>query len=268
MIKLRKPKVHFMELLRDGFARDKRIGMKGPARKVLRFIGITLAWFFLQFTITANQVTIGLLVSYYLGMTIVAVGGFWIALIGVAVILFGDALDLADGIVGRRNIADGIRKNKLDRFRVILLAAEHHEGMPALLLLAFSIHYVLHPVTFFLTPTLVFILGTLGAVFEAKTFHALRLRDFLMIRSDQKEIYGGTSDTKYIFAGGSWKKKLVDITSLPMKYVLTINTIALVVGQLHWVIVFYGLYIPVRFIGFFGYTYLQFKKIEDSRVDE
>jgi hypothetical protein len=264
------PRVKFLELLRDGLNRDKYLNKTNPYHKLNRFIGSTLAWFFLQTTITANQVTISLLVSYYIGLTIISVAGFlkgsffWWVIAGFAFIFLGDMLDLADGIVGRRNIADGIRKNKIDRFRVILLAAEHHEGMPALVLIAVSINYVL--ATGDLLP---FILGALAGVFEAKTFHLLRLRDFLMIRFDQKDAFGGIrSDTKYIFAESSLKKKLIELSSTPLKYLVLIALISFIFNQTKWILIFYGLFISLRFLAFYGYTYLRFKQIEDSRVEE
>lgn len=263
MIRRRVPRVKFAELFRDGLDRDKKLGLNNLPRKMNRLIGSALAWIFLQTTITANQVTILLLISYYVGVTLLALGGYRTALVGIALILFGDALDLADGIVGRRNLADGLRKNKTDRFRVGLLASEHHEGTPGLVLLALSINYLLAsgdiPIA---------IIGFVGALFEAKTFHLFRLRDYLVLRSDLRDSYADVKDTKHIFAESPAKQMMVKFLSFPLFYLVFIVLAALLFGQVKWALLLYGIYIPLRFLAFFIYVYIRFKKLEDSRAEK
>ncbi len=256
------PRVKFRELLADGLARDRKLGLNDIPRKVNRFIGAALAWAFLQTTITANQVTLLMLLLYYAGLIIVALGDFRTALIGFALVFFGDTLDLADGIVGRRNIADGLRKNTKDRFRVVLLAGYHHEGTPGLVLFALAVHSLLNG-----GATPVFILGALAALFETKTFHLFRLRDWIILRSDLTEQYKGVRETKNIFAESAGKQKLLKLASFPLKYLILIGLAALLFRQLDAALVFYGIYVPLRFLAFFAYNYLQFKRIEDSRPD-
>lgn len=264
----RPAKVRFKELLEDGLNRDRTLGIDNFPRKVNRFVGALLAWLFLQTTITANQITITMLVLYYAGLTLVALGGFWVALLGFGIVLFGDTLDLADGIVGRRNIADGLRKNTKDRFRVVLLAGYHQEGTPALILFALSIYYMFHT-----ADIIVFLIGCLGALFEIKTFHLFRLRDWIILRSDLGDQYKSVRETKNIFAESPVKQTILKLVSFPLRYLLFGGIVGVALSKtnlvvLKLILLFYGIYVPLRFLAFFAYNYIQFKKIEDSRAEK
>lgn len=184
--------------------------------------------------------------------SIVFAFGYYIP--GFLLWFFGEVVDHADGTYARM-----LNKTKGYELRCHFVCDWHHRIAPLFVLIAGFLNYYLN------TQNPLALWGALvTGVSFALTNHVVLLRNALLFQYKPKE-----ASKQYMISDlySSWKKTIFRLVwVLPVIKMHYIITIMFLIKPLQvYFVIFYAIYIPIRFLVFYPYSYLYLKGVETGK---
>ncbi len=88
----------------------------------------------------------------------------------------------------------------------------------------------------------------------------MELRDYILLMHTKK-----IPIAEKTFIGSNIKKIIFKALVFPLFYLKPIILITILLNKVDWLIIFYGLFLPLRSLLFFVWTYLNFGKLEKTK---
>lgn len=241
------------------FSRSLKQKEKGIYKMSLRWLSIPFVKILAYTPITANQVTILAVLSLVLSAIPFALGGFWYGLLGVFLLYLGELWDYVDGPIARI-------KKMSSRLPCHLLTHFYHQGSLSLIFIGLGLG------VFRLTGDSIYVYaGFLGSFFHLFTVYVLELKMALLLEYEYdhfKEVHDGSK--AFVSSKSKLQNLLFKMFVFPVARMREIIFISILFGLfnlpvLNWLVLFYGIFLPVRGVLFFAYTYWNFKKFEEKK---
>jgi len=198
--------------------------------------------------ITPNQVSILAIIIGLVATLFFATGNFWISLAGVSLLYLSRLCDSIDGILARC-------KKKTTKFQSEFLERFFHDPLDALIFigLAIGVYYNTNNINYLL-------LGFFAGFFKLLTVYIMELRDYILLMYTKK-----IPIAEKTFIESKTKKIIFKALVFPLFYLKPIILTAILFNKLDWLIIFYAVFLPLRALLFFVWTYLNFGKLEKNK---
>lgn len=227
------------DIKKDAFKRS----YKSFHDKVYRWPGIILAKLLLYTPITANQVTVLGSLVIYIAAALFAVGKFWYSALAIFLLFMGEVIDYTDGNIARARKAVTVLQS------TFLCKLYHAFSLPVIFT---GIGYG----TYLNTHNIIYLLAGFSASFFQLMISGI---EYLKYFIAEKYIAGKTE--------GKNSEKRNNFESLiraPFTYLKAILIIALVFNRFDWLLIFYGIFTPVKLLLFFVSTFMTLKRLESK----
>ena len=210
--------------------------------KLFRYVGIPLVWI-LQYTfITPNMISMLGILSIYASAILFGLNKPIAALI---LLFVAELCDHSDGTLART-------KNKTTEFQSLFLEGIYHFVTIPLVFLGLGF-YTNH-----------YILGILACVFQFIThlIYEYNIR-ILTLKTDLKKDFKAKK-AKYHFVKNESQRFIMNVLKWPMTYLKYIILLSYLFNVLDLMIIFYGLFVPLKAIIIFVKIYLSFGEMEEK----
>lgn len=213
--------------------------------KIYRWPGIVLAKLLLYTPITANQVTVLGVLVIYLSAALFAVGKFWYYVAAIFLLFMGEVIDYTDGNIAR------VRKCVTVLQSTFLCKLYHAFSLPIIFTgIGFGVYRNTGNLGYLL-------LGFSASFFQLMITGVEYLRNFI------KEKY---LPPKALHKRVIKQKKFVALAEplirAPLEYLKEILIMALIFNKFTWLLIFYGIFTPIKLILFLVVEFTNFKKLE------
>ena len=215
--------------------------------KIYRKIAIYCVKILLYTPITPNQISIFGISLIFIAAIFFARGDFWVSMACVFLLYLSEICDYIDGTLARcKKMVTKLQGNLLESFG--------HEPLTALIVIgiAFGVYTNTNNINYLF-------LGIFGGVSQLLTIYTLKSRDYLLLKHAKKVL---SSDTAKTFIKTKMEKIILNIFVVPLVYYREIILIVILFNKLDWLTIFYGIFLPIRSLLFFVWTYLNFKKLD------
>jgi len=215
--------------------------------KIYRKIAIYCVKILLYTPITPNQVSFIVIFLFFISAGLFTTGDFWISIAGVIILYLNEILDYIDGTLARC-------KKMVTKLRGTLLETFGHEPAVAFVIvgIALGVYTNTNNINYLF-------FGFSGGLFQLLTAYTQKSRDYLLLKYAKKLV---PPDPAKAFINTNMKKNIFNIFVMPLLYYKEIILIFLLLNKLDWLTIFYGVFIPIRLLLFFIWTYLNFKKLD------
>ncbi|MFH1770943.1 MAG: CDP-alcohol phosphatidyltransferase family protein [archaeon] len=236
------------------FSRGKELGRTGFYGKFdnfMRYVTFGISSVLVLTPITGNQISmIGALFNL-LSAAAFAMGNLKFYILAFVFLILGELADWVDGTVARyRNEKTVLQANFLGRTYHILT-------------LGFIIAGIGVGVYRNTGNTLYLLAGFWAAMIQQTTIYFLELKTTILLENTKNKYKSGTQVTR-AFVNTDNKELLVKIFVLPIDYfwIKFILLAGIIFNILHWIVLFYAVYLTIRAMIFFYFSYYILKKIE------
>lgn len=230
----------------------KKISYQRTTKKfyahLMRHLAIPFTWLFLLLNLTANQVTILGIIAGYVATYFLTIGHFWCSLVAVLLLYFGEVTDYSDGTIAR---IKGLVKGDESRLQSDLLCHFYHQGAYSLIYLGIGIG-LFNAVGNYMY----IVLGALAGIGFMTTAYIFEMKHALL-REYRHESVEGKKNVQMGSVGidSKLKKLMLDMFVFPVKNIREILFIFVILQRLDIMLIFYGIFLPLRALIFFASTY-------------
>jgi len=230
----------------EAFKRSREVGVKGPVYNILRWCGIILAKILLYTPITANQVSVLSSLVIYVSALFFAVGKVGYSVIAIALLYLGQVLDEADGSVARA------RKEVTILQSTFVCKLYHAFSLPIVFIgIGFGVYQN--------TGNIIYLLLGFSASFFQLNISGV---EYLKALIRQKYLA-----QKKLNKGAEVKPKglaalVGSLVHMPLEYLKEIIIVALLFNKFTWLLIFYGIFTPIKLLLYLFSTFMNLKKTE------
>ncbi|MFH1849479.1 MAG: CDP-alcohol phosphatidyltransferase family protein [archaeon] len=216
---------------------------RDPAPVWLRRLSYYLSIPFIYLRISANQITFFSLILGIMASALFCVGGYWRILAGLGLLYLDRILDCVDGNIARYTKKYSLGGDFLD-------AQNHRFIFPLMLLgLGYGVYNTSGQIAFLF-------LGISASFFTQATYNTDLLKDMILL------FFGGKSVASVkASVNASGKINLVSyLAGQPTKRAREVLLVAAVLKIIPLAVIFYGLFLPVRWVALASITFFKMKK--------
>ena len=252
----------FKDILKGPAAsRDAEQGYTSFKFKIYEFISAIFVKILIYTPVTPNQVTILSALFPMLGAFFFGFGVFWFSLAGIACLYLGELMDAIDGTLARCT-------KKCSKLQSNILANLYHSSSYPFLFL--GIGYGVFVQT---SNANYLLLGALAAVFQMATAFLRFLKNTIILKNPEffkqkKKLLYESKEEGLFSVDKGLKGFILSAFEAPMKHLRMVIVITVILnyfftfGWLRLFVVFYGVFTPIKAVGFTYTIYRSFKRIE------
>jgi len=198
--------------------------------------------------VTPNQVSVVRIILIFIAAGFFTLGEFWFSIAAIFLLYLSRLIDSIDGTLARC-------KKMVTKLQADLLETFGHEPLTTLVIMgiAFGVYTSTNNIIYLY-------LSIFGGVSQLLTIYTQKSRDYLLLKHMKKVVV--SSDPARTFIKTDMEKIIFNIFTIPLLYYKTIILIATLLNILDWLTIFYGVFLPIRSLLFFIWTYLNFKKLD------
>jgi len=234
------------------FSKAKKNGEtldKHPYIWLLRWISIPFVKLLLYTPITANQITLIGVLFVVFSVIPFSEGSLIYGFVGVLFLFLGQFGDALDGPVARC-------KKQLSELPCHYLTHFYHQGAVSFIFVGIGLG------VFRNTSALIYLYaGFMAGFFHLLTVYIFELRTALLLEYDHNK-FKKVHDGSKIFIQSKFQRFVLNIFVFPVIHIKGIILLSYLFGVVDWLILFFGLFLPLRALLFFYNNYWNLKKFE------
>src|SRR3989338_1013585 len=223
-------------------SQDAKQGYKGLKYLIYESLATILTKILLYTPITANQLTIMGSIFVYVAAVLFGFGETWYYIVAIIFLYLGELMDASDGTLARC-------KKACTRIQSNFIGNVYHSSAYPLLFLGIGYGVFLNT-----GDGLHLLFGALAAFSQESIGFLLFLRNTVLLKEGLSVTDDYISDIKISF--------LNKLLRFPMKWLRIIIIVTLIFGRFYIFLIFYGIFISLKAIGFFYSSYFSLRKIE------
>ncbi len=243
-------------------SRDAEQGYKSLKYEIYEWLSAIFVKLLLYTPVTPNQVTIVGTLLPFLAAFFFGFGSFGFALAGISCLYLGELMDAIDGTLARC-------KKKCSRLQSNFLGNLYHSSSYPILFLGIGFGVFMNTGN-----PLYVLLGALSSLFQEGTATLRFLKNTVMYKNHDifkknKDILNKTDESELFNAKGK-KSLIMSLFGAPMKHLRLAILFIFVLEHFYplgWVqvfVIFYGIFIPIKALGFSYTIYRSFQRIESK----